>query len=578
MSSLRWVFFFIAFYSISARASDDLNLDSLELAWIKNNPVITYSGDPSWAPYDYNDNGEHKGISRNYLDRISEITGLQFKYVPSDSWTGIRDLFKEGKIMMIPALVESRERARHLDFSKPYINEEYVIITSEKERRIFDENDLANLRIVVVRDYWITNQLKTKFPRFDYVEVKSTPECFEVIEGGEAEAAIMDFTVAMYFIEKNSFSDLKIVPSIFEEEVIQMGILSGNEPLVGILNKALVSMDDSEKAEMRNEFFEVSLKSGIPRKYIRMFSMGLIFLGVVVIVVILWNQTLQKEVRSRKAAEGRLVQANVNLRAKSDELNQALDSLKKMQAKLVQAEKLSAIGQMSEVVNHEINNLLNYLRASISPLKRDIEFLASIQGKELTKKDEVEFDEIKKEVSVLLENLEQGSGQASEIITEIGQFGRAGNREKRPLNPNQLVEATIKLLNPSIPSGVKLVLDLQATRALLALTGPIKQVMINLLKNSLEAMGESGQIRISTYDHANDLVGFKISDEGLGIAPENHEKVFEPFYTTKKSSGGSGLGLAIVQKVVRDHGGSISLNSEVGKGTEFTLEFPAITG
>lgn len=558
----------------NARASQDVEFSQEELEWIRNNPEVFYSGDPDWAPYDFSEDGEHKGISKNYLDRLSHITGLKFTYIPSDSWTGLRTLFQEGKTILVSSIAKNKTRERLLVFTDPYLSGEFVIVTSDHSKRIFDENDLAGLKIGVVKGYWITDQLQKRFRRFDYVDVPTIPQGFESMDHGEIDAMVMDFTVAMYFIEKGNYSDLKMIPSIFEEIEIHMAALPEYDLLISIINKGLRSLTPVEKAEMRREFFEVSLQSGIKRKYIRFFSIGLIGLGVVIIFVIFWNQSLQKEIRSRKSAENKLIQANINLKSKSESLDKALGDLKETQSQLVQAEKLSAIGQISAVVNHEVNNMLNYLKASIPPLKRDIRFLMELPGKSLSQDEKKELDEVRIEAQELIENLEQGSTHAGEIIAEIGEFGKEGNRERRPTNLNEIIESSLKLMAQSIEEGIVIETDLQSDRIINAAASQLKQMFINLFRNAITAMGSSGILRVKTEDSHDGTIKVSISDSGKGFHQSDKERIFEPFFTSNEKAGGTGMGLAIVKKIIAEHEGQIEAEGNPGKGATFTLTFP----
>jgi signal transduction histidine kinase len=577
MTTSKTLFNFLLLIFISSwvfGSGEKLDLSEEELEWIKQNPVISYSGDPDWPPYDSNVGGEHNGISRNYLDKISELTGLDFEYVPSDSWTGLRDLFREGKIEMVTSIAKSRQRSKSLKFSDPYIFGEFVIVTNETDRRIFDENDLSTLKISVVKDYRITEQLLQKFPRYNFLYFPTSSSSLDAVDQGLSDATIMDFTVAMYLIEKNNYSQFRIIPSLFPDREIHMAVWGESPLLINVINKALASLSEKDKAELRNDFFEVSLKTGIPRKYIRLFSLGLFFLGGIIIFVIFWNQSLQKQIQARRKVEIKLTQANINLKEKSNELGTALENQKNTQSELVQIRGLSVAGQMSAVVNHEVNNLLNYLKASLSPLKRDIEFLQKLPGKELREEDQEELEKVKKETGELLQNLEQGADHAAEIMASIRDFAKSSSLELRPVNIHEAIDSTLQLIKPLTPKDILVEKDFHSDGFLEGFLGPLKQLFINLFQNSFFAMGDAGILKIGTEDITEKKLEIVISDNGKGFSENEGKRIFQAFYTSNKNSEGTGLGLSIVKRIVENHGGTIKAEGKLGEGAKFTIEIP----
>ncbi|PYK30553.1 MAG: PAS domain-containing sensor histidine kinase, partial [Verrucomicrobia bacterium] len=138
---------------------------------------------------------------------------------------------------------------------------------------------------------------------------------------------------------------------------------------------------------------------------------------------------------------------------------------------------------------------------------------------------------------------------------------------------NDVVRGTIELLRPEIDNrGV--LLEVKPARQLPEVRmdpGQIQQALVNLVRNALQAMTKGGVLRLQT-GQSSENVWVSVSDNGVGIPADHVKRIFEPFYTTKKK--GSGLGLMIVQRIVRDHGGGIELESRVGEGTTFRIWLP----
>jgi PAS domain S-box-containing protein len=237
---------------------------------------------------------------------------------------------------------------------------------------------------------------------------------------------------------------------------------------------------------------------------------------------------------------------------------------KKLEKKLQHALKMEAIGTLAGGIAHDFNNIL-----------------AAIIGYTELVSDDVP------ENSITMKNLKQvlqGAGRAKELVKQILTFSREdeGNRESVLLE--NIVNESLKLLRASLPATIDIRLNIEpALSPILANQTQIHQVMMNLCTNAAYAMREKGgvlEITLKEIDLDPDSIGQKnlepgryqrlsISDTGTGIPPGIINRIFEPYFTTKKLGEGSGMGLAVVYGIIRNHGGEITVYSEPGKGTTF---------
>jgi signal transduction histidine kinase len=172
----------------------------------------------------------------------------------------------------------------------------------------------------------------------------------------------------------------------------------------------------------------------------------------------------------------------------------------------------------------------------------------------------------------------EGLKRTSALVGDLREFARPGSRGET--QTDVYVEAglrsTLTLVGHAI-AAANAELDVQIEPGLPGLAGDpggLNQVYLNLLKNAVEALGpRGGTIRVRAAREA-EHVSIRIGDDGQGIAPEIRERLFEPFFTTKDAAGGTGLGLAICQRIVDDHGGTLTLESEEGRGAEFIVRLP----
>jgi len=227
----------------------------------------------------------------------------------------------------------------------------------------------------------------------------------------------------------------------------------------------------------------------------------------------------------------------------------------KLQQQLAEYEKLSALSQLALGAAHEINN----------PLQGIASYLETLA--------EQSTDEKKREqINLVLENV----ARISQTIRGLLNFARPSPPQFTKLNLNQLIEDTLNFLSyQPIFRKIKIIKMLApALPQITADINQIRQVLTNIFINAAQAMPEGGELKVVTSKvKFKDFIQIDISDTGCGIPPENLKRIFEPFFTTKKKQG-TGLGLSISLSYIRNHGGEISVQSQVGQGTTFTILLP----
>lgn len=236
---------------------------------------------------------------------------------------------------------------------------------------------------------------------------------------------------------------------------------------------------------------------------------------------------------------------------------QAMEKLNGETQRLAHHQRLELLGTLSASIAHEFNNLLTPIMGySLMALEK------------LPPEDEELYDGI-------LE-IYNASRKAKTIISRLGDLSRKGGETTfRQIAPDELVKKTLDVATPAKPEGVEIHLNLNCWDQ--RLTGgeiQLSQLLLNLILNGFHAMeGQGGVLTVDTaFDDAS--IQIHISDTGCGIPEEVLPQIFEPFFTTKEAGKGTGLGLAIAAQVAEDHHGSIRAESQVGKGTTFTVTLP----
>ena len=236
------------------------------------------------------------------------------------------------------------------------------------------------------------------------------------------------------------------------------------------------------------------------------------------------------------------------------ELALALEDLRAAQKQLVRSEKLAAIGQLAAGVAHEINNPIAVMQGNLDLLREELGEAAAPVGNELRLLDE-QIHRIRV------------------IVTKLLQFARpdefAGYVET--VDVNTAVADCLVLVRHELKKGdIEVVQELRATAPVRINRNELQQVLINLAVNAVHAMSDGGRLTFITQDWEGKGVRIGVRDTGTGIAPEHLARVFDPFFTTKKTQG-TGLGLSISLALIERYGGTISVDSRAGEGTEFSV-------
>ena len=228
-------------------------------------------------------------------------------------------------------------------------------------------------------------------------------------------------------------------------------------------------------------------------------------------------------------------------------------------------DKMTSLGKLSASVVHELNNPLTGILNFIKLMQR-------LLGKAALGEEELS------QLSTYLDLVYNETYRVSKTVSNLLAFSRKTNQEFGLVNLNALLSETISLTEYQMRlQGIKVERRLAAD--LLPVTadqGQLKQAFLNLLLNAIDAMPKGGTLTLSTRNARERGVVIRVADTGVGIPKECFSHIFEPFYTTKKTGYGVGLGLSVVYGIIRDHKGSIKVDSVVGQGTVFTVRLPAI--
>jgi signal transduction histidine kinase len=254
------------------------------------------------------------------------------------------------------------------------------------------------------------------------------------------------------------------------------------------------------------------------------------------------------------------------------ELEKKNRELNETQTQLVQAAKLAAMGQMVAGVAHEINTPLGTINSNFDTTGRALKLIREeiqVLSGGLSEKSRSLFDTI----DSLTDLNRLACNRIMRIVRDLKNFARLDEAEFKEANLNDDIESTLTLIQHELKDRIQVIKEFAALPPIRCYPSRLNQVFMNLLINACQSIQGRGEIRIRT-SLCNQQVKIAISDTGTGIKEEHLKKIFDPGFTTKGVGVGTGLGLSISARIIHDHRGEIEVESELGKGTTFTISLP----
>jgi C4-dicarboxylate-specific signal transduction histidine kinase len=306
-------------------------------------------------------------------------------------------------------------------------------------------------------------------------------------------------------------------------------------------------------------------------------SLGLV---ITMVTTIYLSCTIVHSLRER---EGKLVLTRNILEKKSAELEEANVKLMERQRQLVQSEKLASMGQLVSGIAHEINNPIQFIQGNMQILREAVGDILPILDEKEEKDGDLQIARLRypffrDQVQVLLKDMSDGAERISDIVKDLKTFARRDDgRLDETVDLNRVVESSVRLVHNKIK---RYKVDLELSEEAPRLKGSaiqLEQVMVNTLINAAEALGErqDAVIHVATrIENGGRQARLSVSDNGPGMIDEVKDRLFDPFFTTKQRIGGTGLGMSITYGIIREHGGTIEVETCLGKGTTFHYVLP----
>lgn len=271
-------------------------------------------------------------------------------------------------------------------------------------------------------------------------------------------------------------------------------------------------------------------------------------------------------------------------------VNERTDELQKVYSRMLQQEKLAAVGGLAAGMAHEINNPNGFVRSNLATFVRYFERmrdmlnfyqmqiaantpLHQLQLDTELKRSELKLDYVITDAYELLKQSIEGADRIARIVADFRSFSHVDESGDSDADLNVELERTLSVLALQIPPGAVILKDLQPLPLFGCNPGLLSQAFLNVIQNAIQSRTDGLEIRVSSRS-TNDEIDIRITDNGRGISAANLPRIFEPFFTTREVGSGTGMGLTVAREIVRTAGGGIEIDSLEGSGTTVTIRLP----
>ncbi len=531
---------------------NNILLSENEKDYLNKKQSIKMCINPDFLPFEKIENGEHIGITADYVKLLEDKLKIPIVLTSTKSWEESLEKSKNKECDILPLSMKTNERESYLDFTKSYVKVPLVIASKIDAPFIENVQQIGTNSLAIVKSYGFSEILKSKYPNIKFVEVTTINEGLQLVEKGKVFGFVDTLTTVGYQIQNNYLGQLKISAKL--NDSIELSIATRNDEalLNSIFDKALDDIPTYSKQKIVNNWINVNYEKEINYSLINKILFGIIVL--ILIVILIYRQYLLKQLNKRLEEK---VQDEIK---KNDEKNRIL----------IQQSRMASMGEMLENIAHQWRQPLSTISVCASGM------------------------EVKKEIGVLddedfyrsINHIKQSTNYLSNTIDDFRNFF-SKDKIIVKINITNLIDKSLELVTPTFDKHKIICIKEVDNIEFLSLENELIQVIMNILVNAKDALkdnvseDEKRYILISTKIENKNLV-IRIKDNANGISEDIIDKIFEPYFTTKHKSKGTGIGLYMSKLLIEKHlKGHISVDNvkfkienETFQGAQFKISLP----
>ena len=514
-----------------------INFTKKEIQYIHKSKDIKMCIISNAYPYSDLQNGKFIGFVADYIKMIEQKAYIKFTLVTSKSIKELKDNIRNKRCDIIASLSKTKNREKIFNFTLPYLKVPFVLTTKNTVVYLDDLYSLKNVKISIKKGYSLLKKIKKIYPNIEFVEVESINDGFNKVLNNDIFAHIDSIALTWSLLQKNKYIRLKISGKLENTRDFSVAVLKNNKILFDIINKTIISIDPSITKNILNKWMTTQYEKYIDYKLI---SEILIFVLIIFMFVF---YKLISLINKNKKLQKVIVQKNVEQVLMNKELIEKVEkevtkNIKKNKI-LAQQSKLASMGEMLANIAHQWRQPLNNINLLVHFLRDNYE------NKAFTKKD---FSSYVHDIFLQISYM-------SKVIDDFGDFFKP-NSQYELFDLKSAFDKTFRIVSSQFgKNDIEIIVDIEEIK-LFTLENELVQVLINLINNAkyelLSSSIEKKLIFISAKKDKDKII-IKISDNAGGISEDIINRVFEPYFTTKKENEGTGIGLYMSEEIIKKH-------------------------
>ncbi|MDI9246503.1 transporter substrate-binding domain-containing protein [Marinobacter sp. CHS3-4] len=542
-----------------------IRLSDAETAFLQRNPGLKVAVRPDWPPFGFAESGEPRGLVPDLIQRLEQQLSVRFDRQVLDTGQVPETMLEQGKVDIVPDLTRTPRLEESFLFTRAYLTVPIALAIREEGRFIGELRQLRDERVGVVNRQAGHDYLLINHPDLNLYPVQSVEEGLLALSNGDLDVMVTHIPAVSYTVARLGLSNLRITSITPYQYELRFAVRKDQPELLGILNKALSSLDSNETESIYNRWIHLDIEQETDYTVVR----RIVLIAVVVVLIFLyWNRKLSREVDERIRSENAL-------RRSEDELRAAKQDAERLarQAEAASRSKSEFLANMSHEIRTPMNAVIGY---------------SDLLSNTVTDPQQRNY----------LDSIRAGSRSLLMLINDILDLSRI---EAGKMRLDYSAVSMRRLL-----SDVRHIFDLRATEQGISLEVSVdskmpvamrldetrlRQVLFNLVGNAIKFTHEGGvTVRATATPQVDPKTGqpsegtstlvVTVKDTGIGIPEDQQQQIFDAFEQQEGQNsrryGGTGLGLAISRKLVEMMGGKLEVQSEAGVGSIFTVTLPNI--
>lgn len=503
-----------------------------EIAYQHKKKEIKMCIDPNWMPFEaFDKTGKHIGMTADFFKIFSSEAGMPIKVVKTKSWNESVEFAKQRKCDIFSLAMDTPQRKKYMNFTKPYLSIPLVIATKPDVTYIDELSVLNGKKVGIVKGYAFAEILRKKYPNIDIVDVKDIDDGLQQVADGKLFGFIGTIASIGYKFQTKFTGELKISGKFDEKWELGIGVRNDDKELFEMFTKAVDMLTEDEKQRILNKYIAISYQKGFDYT---LFWKFLAFVGFIVLIFGYRHYVINK--------------LNKELRQKFKE---EFERSREKDKVIFHQSKLISMGEMIENIAHQWRQPLSQVNSAVLVIDDQL-YRHKIQDDTIEKK--------------LLE-IEDLTKYMSKTIDDFRNFFDI-DKEKEYFLLNELVKKSINMVEPVLSvKNIDIITIFEDTVVCHGYPNELQQVIVVILNNAKDALiqneVQNPMIR-ANIKQEDKYIYITICDNGGGIKGDIIDKIFEPYFTTKQKPQGNGIGLYLSKIIIED-----SLNGELKvKNTE----------